>query len=230
MDFRGGNNPRDVPPARSALLSSRCGSNAAGSPAPSANYLAVQTVREGRLRVTPSIFDGSTALLIVDMLNDFVRPDGALLVPKAEAIIPAIERARRAARGAGATLVYLCDAHRKDDPEFGEWPPHAVAGTQGARVVDELVPGPDDVVIAKRRFSGFFGTDLDLHLRERGIGRIILCGVLTDICIYHTAADAHQHGYEVAVIRNGVAAATDEEHGFALRQMERLFGTKLLDI
>jgi len=180
--------------------------------------------------VTPSIFDGSTALLIVDMLNDFVRPDGALPVPKAEAIIPAIERARRAAREAGAILFYVCDAHRPDDPEFGEWPPHAVAGTQGARVVEELAPGPEDVVVPKRRFSGFFGTDLDLHLRERRIGRIVLCGVLTDICIYHTAADAHQHRYEIAVVRDGVAAATDEEHEFALRQMERLFATKLVDI
>jgi nicotinamidase-related amidase len=70
----------------------------------------------------------------------------------------------------------------------------------------------------------------DIHLRERRIGRIVLCGVLTNICIYHTAADAHQHSYEIAVVRDGVAAVTDEEHEFALRQMERLFGTKLVDI
>jgi nicotinamidase/pyrazinamidase len=177
-----------------------------------------------------NIYDESTGFLIVDMLNDFIRPDGVLPVPKGEALIPVIARARRAAKEAEATIFYLCDAHRKDDPEFKAWPPHAVAGTPGAQVVDELAPDEEDVVIPGRRFSGFFGTDLDVHLRERGITRVVVCGVYTDICVYHTVADACQLTYEVAVGRNAVAAVTEEEHSFALRQMERLFKAKLVEL
>ncbi len=176
------------------------------------------------------IFDKSTGLLIVDMLNDFIRPDGVLPVPNGEALIPAVARARRAATKAGSTVFYLCDAHREDDPEFRAWPPHAVAGTPGAQVVEELAPAKGDVVIPGRRFSKFFGTGLDVHLRERGITRVVLCGVYTDICVYHTAADACQLTYEVVIARNAVAAVTEEEHSFALRQMERLFKAKLVEL
>jgi nicotinamidase-related amidase len=176
------------------------------------------------------IFDESTGLLIVDMLDDFIRPDGVLPVPDGEALIPLIVRARRAAREAGATVFYLCDAHRSDDPEFQAWPPHAVAGAPGAQVVDELASDERDVVVPKRRFSAFFGTDLDVHLRERGITRVVFCGVYTDICVYHTVADACQLTYRVVVGRNAVAAVTEEEHSFALKQMERLFGAELVDL
>ena len=171
-------------------------------------------------------FDRKTALLIVDMLNDFVRENGALPVAGAKGLLPAIRTAQEAARAAGAPVIYLGDAHRPDDPEFKSWPPHCVKGSEGAQVTSELAPETGDVVIPKRRFSGFFGTDLDLHLRERGIRKVVICGVLTDICVYHTAADSRQNDYQVAILEDGVAAATEEEHKFALKQMERLFGAE----
>lgn len=180
--------------------------------------------------MSADVFDEHTAFVIVDMLNDFVRPGAPLRVEEAESLIPTIVGAKQAARSAGATVIYLCDAHRRDDPEFRDWPPHAVAGTEGARVVDELALEEEDVVIRKRRFSGFFGTDLDLHLRERGIRRLVICGILTDICVYHTAADAAQRAYQVAVGGNAVAAAGREEHDFALKQMERLFGAEVVEL
>ncbi len=176
------------------------------------------------------LFDGATAFVIVDMLNDFVRPGAPLRVEGAEALIPIIARGRQAARQAGAKVVYLCDAHRPDDPEFRAWPPHAVRGSQGAQVVEELAPEAEDTVIPKRRFSGFFGTDLDLNLRERGLRRLLICGILTDICVYHTAADAAQLAYEVLVAKNAVAAATEEDHQFALKQMARLLKVRLAEL
>jgi nicotinamidase-related amidase len=175
-------------------------------------------------------FGESTALVIVDMLNDFVLEGAPLRVEAAQQLIPAISRGRDAARRAGSPVFYLCDAHRPDDPEFQAWPRHAVAGTPGAQVIDQLRPAEEDVVIRKRRFSGFFGTDLDLHLRERRIGRLVICGVLTDICVYHTAADAAQLAYRVAVATNATAAATSEQHAFALKQMVRLFGAQMLEL
>lgn len=175
-------------------------------------------------------FDPSRALLIVDMLNDFVQPGAPLRVEAAEALIPTIARAAQAARRARAPVIYLCDSHRPDDPEFRAWPPHAVAGTPGAQVVPALAATEGDIVIPKRRFSGFFGTDLDLSLREREVRHLTICGILTDICVYHTAADATQLHYRVAVARNAVAAAAPEQHDFALRQMERLFGVELIEL
>jgi len=172
-------------------------------------------------------FDKESALVIVDMLNDFVREGAVLEVPAARALIPALQKAREAAYRAGAVVIYVCDNHRRDDPEFKAWPPHAVAGSDGAQVVGELAPGEKDLVVAKRRFSGFFGTDLDLYLREAGIKRIVLAGVLTDICVYHTAADACMRGYEVSVLTDCVAALTEQDHNFALKQMQRLFGAAL---
>jgi nicotinamidase-related amidase len=180
--------------------------------------------------MSPDIFDEHTTFLIVDMLNDFVRPGAPLRVEGAESLIPTIAAAKQAAQARGATVIYLCDAHRPDDPEFQAWPPHAVAGTEGARVVDQLAPAEDDILVPKRKFSGFFGTDLDLHLRERAIRRLVICGLLTDICVYHTAADATQRAYEVVVARNAVAAAAPEQHDFALKQMQRLFGAQLVDL
>jgi nicotinamidase-related amidase len=175
-------------------------------------------------------FDQSTALLIVDMLNDFVKPGAPLRVEGAEALVPAIQRAIAAARQAGSLVLYLCDSHRPDDREFRAWPAHAVRGSEGAQVIEELKPGPDDPVVEKRRFSGFFGTELDMVLRERGIRRLVLTGILTDICVYHTAVDATQLAYDVLVAKNAVAAATKEDHDFALRQMERLLRVKVVEL
>jgi len=176
------------------------------------------------------LFDKSTALVIVDMLNDFVRPGAPLRVQGAEALVPAIRRGIEAARRAGSLVLYLCDSHRPDDLEFRAWPGHAVRGTEGAQVIEELKPGPEDPVVEKRRFSGFFGTELDLVLRERHIRRLLLTGILTDICVYHTAVDATQLAYQVLVAGNAVAAATKEDHDFALRQMERLLKVKLVEL
>lgn len=101
-------------------------------------------------------------------------------------------------------------------------------GTKGAEVIVELTPRPEDIVIRKRRFSGFYGTDLDLSLRERGIERLVIAGTLTDICVYHTAVDAVQRAYEVVIVRDGVSALSPEEHEFALRQMGRLLGARIV--
>ena len=176
------------------------------------------------------IFDRPTALVIIDMLNDFVRPGAPLRVEGAESLIPANRRGIEAARKAGSLVLYLTDAHLPDDLEFRAWPAHAVRGTEGGKVIEELAPEATDVVVPKRRFSGFFGTELDLQLREHRIQRLVLTGILTDICVYHTAVDAVQMAYEVLVAKNAVAAVTQEDHDFALRQMERLLKVGLIEL
>lgn len=168
------------------------------------------------------------ALLVIDMLRDFVCEEGSLYCGQAaSALVGRVAREVEAARRAGVPVVYVCDRHLPDDPEFRMFPPHCVAGTAGAEVVPELAPLPGERVIPKRRFSGFFGTDLDLTLRELGAGRLRLVGVCTNICVLYTAADARMRAYEVEVPADGVASFDAGAHEWALRQMERVLGVRV---
>src|SRR4030066_737748 len=98
------------------------------------------------------------ALLVIDMLEDFVRPGAPLEVPQTRKILPAIARRVSRARRKGDLVVYVCDSHRKSDPEFARmgWPPHAVAGTKGAAVISEVAQEPGAGGGAKKTYSGFF--------------------------------------------------------------------------
>jgi nicotinamidase-related amidase len=169
------------------------------------------------------------ALLVVDMIEDFVREDGALYCgPTIGEIVPIIQREIARARAAGEPVVYLTDSHLPDDAEFQMFPPHAIAGSKGAEIVSELRPAKDDVVIPKRRYSGFFGTDLDITLRERGVDTLRLVGDCTNICVLYTAADARNLGYGVEVVERGVTSFDEEAHRDALRELEKTLGAKIL--
>jgi nicotinamidase-related amidase len=170
-----------------------------------------------------------TALVVIDMLVDFVEEAGKLYCgPAARAIIPRVQEEIDRARERGETVIYLCDRHRPDDSEFELFPPHCVEGTRGAEVSEELAPHPGDRVIAKRRFSGFAGTDLDLTLREKSITRLRLTGVCTNICVLYTAADARMLGYEVEAVADAVASFDAEAHRWALRELEKTLGARLI--
>ena len=163
------------------------------------------------------------------MIEDFVHEGGALYCgPSMAKIVPVIQRELERARSAGEPVVYLTDEHLPDDAEFAQFPPHALKGSNGAKIVPELAARPGDVVIPKRRFSGFFGTDLDITLRERGVDTLRLVGDCTNICVLYTAADARNLGYAVEVVRNGVTSFDLEAHADALRELEKTLGATIL--
>ncbi|NVM01047.1 MAG: cysteine hydrolase [Candidatus Helarchaeota archaeon] len=164
------------------------------------------------------------------MLNDFINEGASLEVPAGRKIVPTISKLLNYARDKGWSVLYLCDNHKKTDPEFKIWPPHCVARTKGAMVIDELKPDLEggEVVIPKRRYSGFYGTDLDLWLRELNINTVILTGVLTNICIMYSSADASQRGYKVVVVKDGTAGLAIEDHEWALKQMETVHNAKVI--
>lgn len=170
------------------------------------------------------------ALLVIDMLEDFVRPGAPLEVPRNRGILPAVRRRIARARRAGELVVYLCDAHRKNDPEFSRmgWPAHAVAGTKGAAVVREISPEPGDVVVEKRSYSGFYRTTLQSVLRRRGVRKVALAGCVTNICILYIGAEAAIRGYDVTVDEALVAGLDGATHAFALDQMEKVFGIRVI--
>lgn len=169
------------------------------------------------------------ALLVIDMLEDFVRSGAPLEVPQTRKILPALRRRISRARKEGELVVYVCDSHRKNDTEFVRmgWPPHAVAGTRGAAVVREIAPEPGDVVVEKKTYSGFHGTHLSSVLRRHGIRSVSLAGCVTNICILYTAADAAMRGYDVAVDESVVAGLTERSHRFALDQMGKVLGARV---
>ncbi len=173
---------------------------------------------------------GRTALLVIDMLEDFVRRGAPLEVPENRKILPAVRRRVARARKEGELVVYVCDAHRKDDPEFLRmgWPPHAVAGTPGAAVVPSISPEPGDVVVEKKSYSGFHRTALDSVLRRHGIRKVSLSGCVTNICILYIAYEAVVRGYDVAVDEALVAGLDRKSHSFALGQMEKILGVRVI--
>ena len=139
-----------------------------------------------------------TALIVVDMLNDFV--EGRLANPAAKTIIgPIASLAERARAEKEWVVVYANDAHLLSDVELRVFPPHALAGTPGAAVVPELAPKADDLVVGKRFYSAFTETDLAAVLADHEVGRLVLVGQHTDCCIRHTSYDAFRAGYELAV-------------------------------
>lgn len=168
------------------------------------------------------------ALLICDMLNDFVREGAALEVPKARTIIGNIKKELKKARKNRIPVIYCCDAHKNIDTEFKLWPRHAVKGTKGAQVIKQLQPHKQDYVVHKTSYSCFYKTSLDRILKKLGITHLIMNGVVTNICILYTTADAYMRGYEIVIPDSCVAALTQREHQFTLEQMKRIFHADII--
>ncbi len=170
----------------------------------------------------------SKALIIIDMLNDFLREDGALSIGDSEQVIRNVASRLNEWRSQGYPVIYIMDRHLPGDAEFQMFPQHCLAGEYGGEVVEELAPQKGDFLIYKRRYSAFYGTDLDLTLRELGITDLELAGVCTQICVLYTAADARMRNYTVTVHKDCVASFDQQAHQFALHEMEKTLGVKVI--
>ncbi|RKQ88551.1 cysteine hydrolase family protein [Brockia lithotrophica] len=177
------------------------------------------------------------ALIVVDYLNDFAHPEGALTAgAPAQAIDETVRRAVEAFHGRGDVVVFASDAHTPDDPEFALWPPHAVKGTWGQEIygtTGELarsLRGRKGVYfVDKTKYDAFFRTDLEDILRAEGVNSVYLAGINTSICVMATAQGAYFRGFRVYVLRDAVADMSREAHDFALRHMEAIFRAELVD-
>lgn len=165
-----------------------------------------------------------TALIVIDMQNDFAHPDGALYGEDASNAIPLIADLVERAREADARVIFTQDWHGEDDPEFAIWGEHAKAGTWGAEIVDGLPARPDDVYIKKLRYDAFYGTSLDHLLRQWGTRNVIIAGTVANICVLHTAGSAALRYYQVAAAEDAIAALTPFDKASALRQITFLYG------
>ena len=192
-------------------------------------------------------YDEKTALVVVDMQNDFADPGGSLYVQGGEKVVAAANAEIDRAREAGALVVYTQDWHPEHTPHFesdgGIWPVHCVRGTWGAelhpdlKVVGEVVrkgTGGED------GYSGFTvrdpksgtesGTGLEELLKERGIERVVVVGLATDYCVKETAVDAAGKGFDTSVLTSVIAAVDlqPEDGERALAEMSAA-GARVVD-
>jgi nicotinamidase-related amidase len=177
--------------------------------------------------------DQHTVTIVVDVLNGFCR-FGNLASPRLDAVVPGIGDYLERALGAGTQAVFLADTHTADDPEFEVFPPHCVEGSGEEEIVEELREFADrSIVVRKRRYSGFFGTDLERILVELAPERVEVVGVCTDICVLHTVADLRNRDYPVSVYGSLVATYDapghpgDEVDLWALAHMRDVLGATL---
>lgn len=169
----------------------------------------------------------TNAVLVVDMVKGFLEEGNPLYIgAKARRIVPDIQGLLERELARGARAFFICDRHAADDLEFKLFPAHCIEGTIEAEVIPELVKYAEEI-IAKRRYSGFFDTGLAEKLKELKPEKIIACGVLTNICVLHTVADARNRDYQVEVPVDCVASPDEPAHRFALEHMEKVLGAKL---
>jgi nicotinate phosphoribosyltransferase len=169
----------------------------------------------------------ANAVLVVDMLRGFLEEGYPLFCgARARRIIPNIQRLLEQELAQGSSIFFVCDHHDPDDPEFRIFPPHCIEGTEEVEVIPELTRYPGEV-IPKKRYSAFYGTDLDEKLKRLKPEKIITCGVCTDICVCHTVANARNRDYPVEVPVDCVASFDEKAHYFALEHMEKVLGASL---
>lgn len=173
----------------------------------------------------------SPILLVIDMQRQFTDPEaGSNYYPEIEAIKEPIRRLvgalrEGAAAGTPPPVIWVYDVHDSlHDLEFRKLPPHGLAGTPDPEPDPALLPAPGEPVLFKRRFSAFFGTDLDLRLRAREVDTVVLVGNKTNVCVRATATDAMAYGYRVLVVREAVASNRAHLHGASLEDIDRYVG------
>ncbi len=164
-----------------------------------------------------------TAMIVVDMQNDFVAAGAAMETPAARAMVPRLAEALRSCRAAQIRVIYTAHVHRRDGCDMGLFddlhPPIAtraalVDGTAGVEIYPELMPASGEHVIKKHRYSGFFGTDLDIILREWGIDTVIISGTTTENCCHATARDALFRNYRVVFLADATASSDYPDRGY----------------
>lgn len=161
------------------------------------------------------IHPNRTALLVVDMMNAFVKQGAPFEMPRGRELVPGLNKLISACREKGIMIIFIIQAHRANRSDLGlytEFVPEMtkktilIEGTSDVEIYNELDYQKDDVVIVKRAFSAFYNTDLDHVLRTNGIDTVIISGVATHSCCEATARDARHRNYKVIFLSDGTAS------------------------
>jgi len=176
-----------------------------------------------------------TVFVDVDTQLDFLCPSGALYVPGAERIVPAIERLNRYAAAQGIPVISTADAHAENDPEFADWPPHCVAGTIGqhksaATLIDKrvIVPnrecawsieGAAQIIVEKQSVDVFAARNLPRLLQMLAADRYVVYGVVTEICVRSAVRGLLGTGKPVIVVSDAIKELRTEDSARTLEEI-----------
>ncbi len=175
------------------------------------------------------ILPDDAVLVVIDITRDSLLPEEESGIAL-QGAPQAVENARRvvgAAREADVPVIFIQEIHRSNMVDFGREldgaeDVHCLEGAPGAQFLDDLRPLENEYYVPKRRYSAFFGTDLEILLKGLGAKTLVLIGFLTDVCVHYTGADAHQHDYCIRVVRECVAGSSVEAHQASLNALEYL--------
>ncbi len=174
----------------------------------------------------------TTALIVVDMQKGFCKPEGSLYSERCEVVIDDVAEMVARCRDAAVQVVYTRDTHEEEFrtkyyDEFERWGQHCVRGTEDTEIVAELSPvepGEEDLVVEKGTYDAFFETNMNQYLRFNGIETVLVVGVLTNVCVLHTAASAAKQDYRSIILEDCTDALEQDDKDYALHHAEWLFG------
>jgi len=178
---------------------------------------------EGNMKVRYPIIAEKTAMLVVDMQNDFVQEGAAIEVPRARAMVPCLNRLLEVCRVHKILVIYIHHVIRGGEIDAGRLADHhetirnnkaLLAGTPNVEIYEGLRPHAGDLMVAKPRYSAFHGTDLEAILRSKGIDTLIISGTLTNVCCDSTTRDAFSRDYKVIFLSDGTATRDLPDLGF----------------
>ena len=170
-----------------------------------------------------------TAIVVVDMQNDFVNTKGSLLVEAAAETIPNIQKILDNARSKNIPIAFTQDTHFDGDREWEIWPKHCERESWGWQIIDELKPQINDTVCEKNRYDGFYGTWLEHYLGHVWkVDHIVIIGTVSNICVLHTAASAGLRWFHIVVPADGISALSKFDQASTLRQISSLYSGEIV--
>lgn len=188
------------------------------------------TVPEIPIKEQISLPASNTAVIVVDMQNDFVKPQGTLMVPGAQESVPSIQKLLDNARRSGVKIAYTQDSQVENDPEFKIWPEHVRIGTWGWEIIEDLKPEPNDLICPKNRYDGFYESWLDHFItRIWKVENVVIVGTVASICVLHTAASAALRWLHVVMPADGISALTEFDTALTLRQVSWLYAGSVVN-
>ena len=158
------------------------------------------------------------AILIIDMLNEYLDPKGKIYCPDCREIIPNIKKLIEFVRKQGFPIIYVNTSHINDkDPETKKWGVQALRGSWGAKVIPELKPRKNDIIVTKRTYDGFYNTELEITLQGLEVDTIVTTGIHTHVCVLMTSLGAFYRGYDVIAIKDCMTTGYKPNHESRLR-------------
>lgn len=161
---------------------------------------------------------GEYAIIIIDYLNEYLRPEGKVYCEAARELIPNLRKLIDFAHEMKFPVIYAnTSLVSENEPMVKKWGAHSIRGTWGAEIIEELKPTSQDFIVQKRTYDGFYNSELELTIRSLGINKVVITGIHTHVCVLLTAVGAFDRGFEVTTIEDCITTGYKPNHESRLR-------------